>query len=168
MKRAWISRWLAAAAGLAFGLVGAELSFGTLRPPPAAAEPVLYSVEVRDDTGALLARPLLVGEEGQKLHLNLSRLSRPSREFGPRGEPGVNMSLDLDPQSTGGENLCLGYKLSLDDGVAHQGSIGVSYGEPRSVRLGSAGESLHVEFVVARARTKAFDRILRARRRPAA
>ncbi len=159
MKRAWISRCFAAAAGLAFGLVGAELSFGTLRPAPVATEPVLYSVEVRDDNGALLASPMLVGEEGQRLHLN----------FSPHSEPGLNMSLDLDPRSAGGENLCLGYKLSLDDGVAHQGSIGVSYGEPRSVRLGSgAGDSLHVEFVVARARTKAFDRILRARRRPAA
>jgi hypothetical protein len=163
MKRAWVSRCFAAAAGLAFGLVSAELSFGTLRPAPVATAPVLYSVEVRDDDGALLASPMLVGEEGQKLHLDFSR------DFGPHSEPGLNMSLDLDPRSDGGENLCLGYKLSLDDGVAHQGRIGVSYGEPRSVRLGSsAGDSLHVEFVVARARTKAFDRILRARRRPAA
>ncbi len=168
MKRAFLSRLFAAVAGLAFGLAGAELSFGTLRPAPTAAETVLYSIEVRDDQGALLASPMLVAEEGQKLHLNLSRLGRSSRDFGPHSEPGLNMSLDLDPQSTGGENLCLGYKLSLDDGVAHQGSIGVSYGEPRSVRLGRAGESLHVEFVVARARSKAFDRILRARRRPAA
>ncbi len=161
MKRFWVSRSLAAVAGLAFGLVGAELSFGMLRPALTEA-PVLYSVEVRDDAGALLASPLLVGEEGQKVHLNLSR------DFGPHSEPGLNMSLDLDPQSAGGENLCLGYKLSLDDGVAHQGSIGVSYGKPRSVRLHGAGESLHVEFVIARARTKAFNRILRSRRRPAA
>lgn len=161
MKRAWVSRTFAAVAGLSFGLVSAELSFGTLRPAPTAVDPVLYSVEVRDDNGALLASPMLVGEEGQKLHLNLSR------DFG-HSEPGVNMSLDLDPRSDGGENLCLGYKLSLDDGVSHQGRIGVAYGEPRSVRLQAPGESLHVEFVVARARTKAFDRILRGRRRPAA
>lgn len=157
-----LSRLLAAIAGLAFGLVGAELSFGTLRPAPQAIEPVLYSVEVRDDAGALLASPMLVGEEGRKVHLNLSR------EAGPHSEPGLNMSIDLDPQSAGGENLCLGYRLSIDDGVPHQGRVGVSYGEPRSVRLRSAGESLHVEFVVARARSKAFDRLLHARRRPAA
>ena len=162
MKRALISRLLAAVAGLAFGLVGAELSFGTLRPAAAAAEPVLYSVEVRDDAGALLASPVLVGGEGQKLHLNLSR------DIGPHSEAGLAMSLDLDPQPDGGENLCLGYKLSIDDGVAHQGRIGVAYGEPRSVRLNRAGESLHIAFVVARARSKAFDKILRARRRPAA
>ena len=162
-RRPSVSRLLAALAGLAVGLFGSELTFGSLRPEDPRSDAVLYSIEVRNDAGDLLASPMLVGEEGRKVHLNFSR------DFGPHSEPGVNMSLDLDPRSAGGENLCLGYKLSLDDGVAHQGSIGVSYGEPRSVRLGSgAGDSLHVEFVVARARTKAFDRILRARRRPAA
>lgn len=162
MKRSRITRLLAAAAGLVFGLAGAELSFGTLRPAAAAPKPVLYSVEVRDDAGALLASPVLVGEEGRKVHLDLSR------DFGPHSEPGLNMSLDLDPRLAGGENLCLGYRLSLEDGVAHQGRIGVSYGTPRSVRLDGPGESLHVEFVVARARSSAFERILRSRRRPAA
>ena len=162
MKRALISRLLAAVAGLGFGLVSAELSFGTLRPEPSPAEPVLYSVEVRDDAGALLASPVLVGEAGQRLHLSLNR------DLDERAWAGLNMSLDLDPQSDGSENLCLGYRLSLDQGFAHQGRLGVSYGEPRSVQLQAKGESLHVEFVVARARSKAFDRILRSRRRPAA
>ena len=162
MKRTSVLRIVAAAVGLGSGLLGAELTFGGLRPGPESAQPVLYSIEVRDDAGALLASPLLVGEEGQRLHLALSR------DAGPHSDPGVNMSLDLTPSAAGGENLCLGYKLSIDDGFAHQGRIAVSYGERRSVELRSGSESLHLELVVARAHSKAFDKLLRARHRPAA
>jgi hypothetical protein len=160
MKQAWIVRALSAVAGLAFGLVSAELSFGKLRPAQEpAADPVLYSLEVRDGRGTLLASPMLVGEAGRPLHLNLSRDPR---------RRGVNMSLDLDPQPLDRENLCLGYRLSVGGGAPHRGSVGVAYGQRRSLDLRSAHGSLHVELVVARASTGAFDRILRARRRPSA
>lgn len=166
MTRATATRLAAAAAGLAFGLAGAELTFGGLRPAAEGAQPVLYSIEVRDDQGALLASPLLVGEAGQSVHLALSR------DVGPHSpgvsESAVNMSLDLTPGASSGENLCLDYRLSIDDGFAHQGRIGVAYGERRSVDLRSGAGSLHLELVVARAHSKAFDRLLRARRRPAA
>ena len=147
---------VSAVAGLAFGLLGAELSFGTLRPNEQRTEAVLYSIEVRNERGVLLASPMLVGEEGRPLHLNLA---------GPHSEP-MAMSLDLDPQSTGGDNLCLGYRLSIDDGFAHAGRLGVSYGEQRSVRLRGGGESLRLSLVVTRAHSREFDRLLSQRRRP--
>ena len=75
------------------------------------------------------------------------------------------MSLDLDPQPDG-DNICLGYKLSIDDGFAHSGRVGVSYGEERSVQLRGGGESLRLSLVVARARSQQFERILHHRRRP--
>ena len=147
---------LSAVAGLAFGLFGAELSFGSLRPGGPRAEAVLYSIEVRNDQGDLLASPMLVGEEGRPLHLNL---------VGPHSEP-LAMSLDLDPQSTGGDNICLGYRLSIDDGFAHAGHAFVAYGQPRSVQLRGGGESLRLSLVVTRAHSRQFDRLLSHRRRP--
>ena len=155
-NRPAISRLLSAVAGLAFGLLGAELTFGSLRPPEQHPDAVLYSIEVRNDAGDLLASPMLVGEEGRPVHLNL---------VGPHSDP-LAMSLDLDPQSEGGDNLCLGYRLSIDDGFPHSGHVGVSYGEHRSFQLRGGGETLRLSVVVARARSPEFGRILQSRRRP--
>jgi hypothetical protein len=155
-RRPAISRLFSALAGLAVGLFGAEMTFGSLRPADPRADAVLYSIEVRNEAGDLLASPMLVGEEGRPVHLSLS---------GPHSAEPL-MSLDLDPQSAGGDNLCLGYRLSIDDGFAHSGRVGVSYGELRSVRLRGGGESLRLSLVVARAHTAEFGRILQHRRRP--
>lgn len=156
-RRPAITRLLSVLAGLAVGLFGAEMTFGSLRPEKPHSDAVLYSIEVRNDAGDLLASPVLVGEEGRPVHLNFA---------GPRSAEPMAMSLDLDPQSTGGDNLCLGYRLSLDDGFAHSGRLGVSYGEQRSVQLRGGGESLRLSLVVARARSPEFGRILLHRRRP--
>lgn len=157
MLRRWpaLSRMLAAVAGLAFGVLGAEMTFGQLRPEPASPA-VLYSIEVRNEAGDLLASPMLVGEEGRPVHLSY---------LGQRSE--LNMSLDLDPRADG-ENLCLGYKLSIDDGFPHSGRLGVTYGEMRSVRLSGGGENLRLSLVVARAHSREFERMLHLRRRPSA
>ena len=154
-RRPAISRLLSAVAGLAFGLFGAEMTFGSLRPDAPHSDAVLYSIEVRNAAGDLLASPMLVGEEGRPVHLNL---------VGPHSDP-MAMSLDLDPRPDG-DNICLGYKLSIDDGFAHSGRVGVSYGEERSVQLRGGGESLRLSLVVARARSQQFERILHHRRRP--
>ncbi len=45
--------------GLVFGIAGAESTFGRLREAQGAA--LLFSVELRDEAGALLASPMLVG-----------------------------------------------------------------------------------------------------------
>lgn len=156
MRRPAISRLLSAVAGLAFGVFGAEVSFGPLRPAEPRSEAVLYSIEVRNDAGELLASPMLVGEEGRRVHLSFS---------GPHSEP-LAMSLDLDPQSQGGDAICLGYKLSIDDGFPHSGRVGVSYGAERSVELRGGGQSLKLSLVVARAGSPEFGRILHHRRRP--
>src|SRR5438874_3115134 len=145
-----ISRLMSAAAGLALGLSGAEFSFGSLRPAAPRGDAVLYSIEVRNDAGDLLYSPMLVGEEGRPVHLNL---------VGPHSAEAL-MSLDLDPRADGDDNLCLGYRLSLEDGFAHAGRMGVPYGEPRSVNLRGGGESLKLSLVVARARSREFGRIL--------
>jgi hypothetical protein len=168
---------LAAAAGFVTGVAGTELTFGQLRPEPQAS--LLYSVEVRDEAGALLASPLLVGREGDGLHLQLHQsLAQPGAEpeegaFLPL--PALQMSLDLDPQPAGlrsgpAPQLCLGYKLSIDDGKAHQGTlhqgrISLPFGEPRSLQLGEGGETLRLQLTVARAGSKEFEQILRAHRR---
>jgi hypothetical protein len=159
--RRWpiVSRLVAALAGLAFGVMAAELTFGPLRPEDPRADAVLYSIEVRNGAGDLLASPLLVGEEGRPVHLSL--LS------GPHSEP-MAMSLDLDPQRDGADRLCLGYTLSIDDGFAHSGRVKVSYGQKRSVNLRRAGEFLRLSLVVARAHTQDFERLLQRLRRPSA
>ena len=149
-----------ALARVVFGLFGAEMTFGQLRPDEGRSDAVLYSIEVRNGAGDLLASPMLVGEEGRPVHLNLST------EVGRHTEP-VAMSLDLDP-SPDGDNLCVGYRLSLDDGFAHSGRMGVAYGQMRSVELNGGGENLRLSLVVARARTPEFDRILQRHRRPSA
>ncbi len=153
----------AAVAGLACGLFGAESMFGGLRKAP--AEPaLLFSVEVRDDTGVLLASPMLVGEEGRSLHLSLSQ----AWPAGPHSEAApLSMSLDLDPQSTGGEEICLGFKLSIDDGVEHRGQVSMSMGKRSLLRLGKSkhGESLLLAVTVARAGSPEFEKMLRKRRR---
>ncbi|MCA1826057.1 MAG: hypothetical protein ABR567_21260 [Myxococcales bacterium] len=154
-RRPAISRLMFAVAGLAFGLFGAEMTFGSLRPDEVNRDAVLYSIEVRNDAGDLLASPMLIGEEGRPVHLNL---------VGPHSEP-MAMSLDLDPR-VDGENICLGYKLSIDEGFPHSGRVGVQYGEPRSLHLQGGGESIRLSLVVARAHSPQFERILHHRRRP--
>src|SRR5882724_9151886 len=160
-RRPAAARILSAVAGLAFGLLGAELTFGQLRPDEPRSEAVLYSIEVRNGAGDLLASPMLIGEEGRPVHLNLAQ------DGGPRREP-LAMSLDLEPHPDGGDNLCLGYRLSIDDGFAHSGRMGISYGELSSVELTGGGESLRLSLVVARAHTREFGRILQRHRRPTA
>jgi len=155
-----MARIFSALAGVTFGLFGAEMTFGQLRPDEGRSDAVLYSIEVRNGAGDLLASPMLVGEEGRPLHLNLSS------EAGRHTEP-LAMSLDLDP-SPDGDNLCVGYRLSLDDGFAHSCRMGVAYGQMRSVELNGGGENLRLSLVVARARTPEFDRILQRHRRPSA
>jgi len=155
-----MARILSALAGVAFGLFGAEMTFGQLRPDDGRSDAVLYSIEVRNGAGDLLASPMLVGEEGRPVHLNLST------EAGRHTEP-LAMSLELDP-SPDGDNLCVGYRLSLDDGFAHSGRMGVAYGQMQSVELNGGGENLRLSLVVARARTPEFDRILQRHRRPSA
>jgi hypothetical protein len=140
--------------GLVFGIAGAESTFGRLREAQGAA--LLFSLEVRDEAGALLASPMLVGEEGRKLHLDLAQPARPD------SEP-LRMSLDLSPHNSGGE-LCVEYSLALDGGRARGGWMSVPMGERRSVRVPGPGEPLRLDLVVARAGTPAFDRILLARR----
>lgn len=140
--------------GLVFGIAGAESTFGRLRETPAAA--LLFSLEVRDEAGALLASPMLVGAEGRKVHLDLSQPS------GPSNEP-LRMSLDLSPHASGGD-LCVEYRLSLDGRKARAGFMSLPMGERRSVRVPGPGEPLRLELVVARAGTPEFDRILLARR----
>jgi len=154
------ARILSALAGVVFGLFGAEMTFGQLRPDEGRSDAVLYSIEVRNGAGDLLASPMLVGEEGRPVHLNLST------EAGRHTEP-LAMSLDLDP-SPDGDNLCVGYRLSLDDGFAHSGRMGVAYGQMQSVELNGGGENLRLSLVVARAKTPEFDRILQRHRRPSA
>ena len=155
-----MARILSALAGVVFGLFGAEMTFGQLRPDQGRSDAVLYSIEVRNGAGDLLASPVLVGEEGHPVHLNLST------EAGRHTEP-LAMSLDLDP-SPDGDNLCVGYRLSLDDGFAHSGRMGVAYGQMQSVELNGGGENLRLSLVVARAKTPEFDRILQRHRRPSA
>ncbi|HTO96949.1 MAG TPA: hypothetical protein VMK66_07885 [Myxococcales bacterium] len=157
-RRPALARILSAFAGLAFGLLGAEMTFGQLRPEEPRSDAILYSIEVRNGAGDLLASPMLVGEEGRPVHLSLSQ------DAGPRSEP-LAMSLDLTPQPDG-DNLCLGYRLALDDGFAHSGRMTLAFGEMSSVELG--GGSLRLSMVVARAHSREFERILQQRRRPAA
>jgi hypothetical protein len=159
MARKWhaFSRLFAAALGLLGGVFGAELIFGHVRAEETPTA-VLYSLEVRNEQGDLLASRDIVGQENRPVHFDL-------RE-GPHSEP-LAMSLDLDPQPNDGGGLCLGYKLSIADGFAHQGRVGVSYGERKSVRLQGGGEDLRLSLVVARAHTPDFDRIRQRRRRPA-
>ncbi len=114
-------------------------------------------MELRDEAGALLASPMLVGEEGRKLHLDLAQPA------GPDSEP-LRMSLDLSPRKSGGGELCVEYSLALEGGWARGGWMSVPMGERRSVRVPGPGEPLRLDLVVARAGTPAFDRILLARR----
>src|SRR5437762_14260759 len=102
-RRHATARIASAVAGLCCGLFGAELTFGNLRPDDPRSDAVLYSIEVRNEAGDLLASPMLVGEEGRPVHLSLST------EAGRHTEP-LAMSLDLDP-SPDGDNLCVGYRL---------------------------------------------------------
>ena len=163
MQRRWpaLARILSAAVGLALGLFGAEMTFGQLRPDDPRSDAVLYSIEVRNGAGDLLASPMLVGEEGRPVHLSLSQ------DVGPHSEA-MAMSLDLDPRQDGPDNLCVGYRLSIDDGFAHSGRMGVAYGEPRSIQLNGGGETLRLSLVVAKARTREFERIVLRHRRPSA
>lgn len=152
-----LSRLLSAVAGLAFGLLGAEMTFGSLRPEEPHLAAVLYSIEVRNGEGDLLASPMLIGEEGRPVHLSF---------VGPHSSEPRALSLDLDPQSTSAGDLCVGYRLSIDEGFAHSGRLGLSYGEQRSVQLRGGGETLRLSLVVARARSPEFGRLLQHRRRP--
>src|SRR5262249_7808360 len=138
--------------------IGAENTFGRFRPEPSAGpQPLLFSLELRDRAGALLASPLLVGEEGRRLHLDLSQPA------GPRSEA-LQMSLDLDPRSSGRNDICVEYSLSVFGETARAGHMSVEMGRRRSVRVPGPGEPLRLDVQVARAGSPEFDRILLARR----
>src|SRR3954466_9836598 len=94
--------------GLVFGFLGTDVVFGERASTSLRGAALLFSIELRDDAGALLANPLLVGEEGRKLHLDLDR------PMGLHSDP-LRMSLDLDPRRAGATDLCVGYQLSVAD-----------------------------------------------------
>src|SRR6059058_738579 len=96
--------YLCALLGLCLGFAATDVLFAD-RAPAVPGSVLLFSVELRDEAGALLASPLLVGEEGRKLHLDLDRPA------GRHSEP-LRMSLDLDPRPMGPSDLCVGYRLS--------------------------------------------------------
>src|SRR5256884_7459493 len=158
-RRPALARILSALAGLAFGLLGAEMTFGQLRPEDPRPDAVLYSIEVRNGAGDLLASPVLIGEEGRPVHLSLSQ------DVGRHREP-LAMSLDLDP-SPDGENLCVGYRLSIDDGFAHSRRVGVASGVLRSVELNGGRGSLRLSPGLPPPFTRRFGRIPRHDPRPA-
>lgn len=160
-----IWRMLAAGFGLAFGIFGAEMTFGQLRAKADPATPaVLYSIELRNRQGELLASPMVVGQEGRHVHLDLAPEGVTA---GPHSEP-LAMSLDLSPQPYD-SGLCLDFKLSTGDGFARHGHVQVPYGERgRSLTL-PGGDHLHMQLRVARAHTAEFEQLLqRHRYRPAA
>jgi hypothetical protein len=148
---------VSALVGLCAGLGGSEAVFGRLRDA-ATREPLLFALELRDAAGSLLASPLLVGEEGRKLHLDLSQPD------GVRSEA-VRMSLDLDPRAADARNLCLEYRVEVEDGIPQEGRLALAFGERRSVRVDGSREPLRLDVVVARAGSKEFSRILDQRRR---
>jgi hypothetical protein len=141
------------------GIFGSELTFGQLR----AAEPgsaVLYSIELRNGQGELLASPLVVGQEGHRVHLDIA-------QEGPHSEP-LAMSLDLTPQPSA-SGLCLGYKLVVDNGTPHLGSLELFYGlRGNAERIHGGNDDLHLWLRAARAHTAEFDQLLLRRYRPAA
>jgi len=141
--------------GLALGIAGAETTFGRLRAEGNPA--LLFSLELRDEAGALLASPMLVGEEGRTVHLDLSQ------PVGRYSDP-VQMSLDLSPHAPRSGEICVEYSLSLDGRRPRAGWMSVPMGEPRTVRVPGPGEPLRLGLVVARAGTREFERILLARR----
>lgn len=151
---------VAAIAGLAAGLVGAELTFGWLRPrEPSRPVALLYSIELRDQAGALVANPLVVGTENRRVHLSLS---------GESARP-LELSLDLTPRSRRGDALSLDYEVRIDRGRAHSGRLGTKYGARRWVEVRTGrGHALRLALTVAKARTPAFDRLLSSRRGPSA
>jgi hypothetical protein len=164
-------RLAAALAGFLCGLAGTDLVVGQLRKPLAGPHaPLLFSVELRDAQGDIVASPLLVGEEGKKLHLSLSQPPggprTPAQLRGDGAAPGLQMSLELDPQPAGEQAICLGYRLSVDSGAEHEGRLGVTYGEHQSVELRSDEQRYTLRFTVARAGSRAFERLLRTRSRP--
>jgi hypothetical protein len=156
-----IWRMFAAALGLAFGIFGSELTFGQLRAEEPGSAAVLYSIELRNGQGDLLASPLVVGQEGRHVHLNLAQ------QEGPHSEP-LAMSLDLDPQPME-SGLCLGFKLVVGDGFAHQGRVAVPYGQTGGWVPLAGREGLRLSLRAARAHTPEFDRLmLQHRNGPAA
>ncbi len=74
--------------GLVFGIAGAESTFGRLREAQGAA--LLFSVELRDEAGALLASPMLVGEEGRKLHLAAASCASSTASLSKAGGPAAD------------------------------------------------------------------------------
>ena len=149
-----ITRTIAACLGLCVGILGSEMTFGQLRPQPVQKSPaVLYSIELRNGQGDLLASPLVVGQEGQSVHLDLLQQRVP-------------MSLDLEPHASEA-GLCLGYKLSMDDGIPHSGRVDIPYGADGGLVLLQGGG--HLWLRAARAHTAAFRQLLSERTyRPAA
>src|SRR5438270_7135354 len=100
-RRPALARILSALAGLAFGLLGAEMTFGQLRPEEPGSDAVLYSIEVRNGAGDLLASPMLIGEEGRPVHLSLSQdVGRTASPW-----PCRSASILLPPAATSGSGI---------------------------------------------------------------
>jgi hypothetical protein len=157
--RKGIWRMLAAALGLAIGILGSEATFGQLRPRAAPGAPaILYSIELRNGQGDVLATPMVVGQEGRRVHLDLA-------PEGPHSEP-LAMSLDLDPRPSP-RGVCLNYELSVEEGVLHHGQVDVPYGLDGGLVLLQGGG--HLWLRAARAHTAEFKQLLALRAaRPAA
>ena len=94
------------------------------------SNPLLMALEVRGDRGEVLASPVVLGEEGKRVEVDLVQPGDPD---GPR------MSLALDPRPTADGGLCIGYQLAIGGVSRGHGNVTLPYGENRTLRFGRRG-----------------------------
>jgi hypothetical protein len=94
---------------------------------PAPGDPMVFSMSVEDSGGDVLARPVVVGEPGQKVQVRLVCEADPQTE---------KMHLTLDPMGVENGQLLYSYELSVAGHVDTQrGTVKLSMGRERRIRI---------------------------------
>ena len=133
-------------------LLGAVASAGAVIASDSPRPEQLYLAMEIEREGAVVARPMLVGETDRELRMSLIDPSRPDR---PR------LSVDLLPHGEG-----KAYRVSIrvstpERATPASGELAICHGEQRSVVLSEASQPLTVRLMLMRVDSPEFRALMR-------
>jgi hypothetical protein len=138
---------LTAIVAAALGILSLAVRWTSAEP---RAETIFIAVEVQGEDGGVIARPMLVGEDGKRLRVHLRDPLAPERD---------RLTLVLDPTLQGAD-VELDLELALPGRPTGKGKVQLRLGAEQTVEIGK----LSVALYAARVPSDEFDRYLKSRR----
>jgi hypothetical protein len=116
--------------------------------PAQSGSPLFFAMSIADETGALLAEPRLLGQDGMPLEMTLA-------EPGAEAEPRMSLWMQPEMERDGSYEIC--FEISLPGRVEKgKGRVRLRSGEEKSTRVAYPGGHLDVQLAAFDVRSPEF------------